>query len=193
MSLLTRIGSMSMGKGGTAGGPETQPERMTLAERMALRREMAFQVVRYVMGEWGLPETSYRFKVVHTDPRGHHYSVMIDLPVQFMTDVSISQRELQRLGRLIDVAARKRFNLRVPGVYWRVSEHLAMDVTDHSGTKQILPGASQVTDRSESAAHARIAAVEKALFHGAAVRVNGRLYDTDLSPLTPSSPEGRES
>jgi hypothetical protein len=124
MSILVRIGSASLGKTSTGAGPETQPERMNLDERMVLRREMAFQVVRYVIGEWGLPEASFRFKVVPLDPRGHIFSVMIDLPVQFMADLAISQRELQRLGGLIDLAARKRFNLRVPSVYWRVSEDL---------------------------------------------------------------------
>ena len=94
MSMLMRRGSASLGKTSTSPGPETQPERMNLDERMVLRREMAFQVVRYVIGEWGLPEASFRFKVVPLDPRGHIFSVMIDLPVQFMADLAISQREL---------------------------------------------------------------------------------------------------
>ena len=126
MSVLVRMGSMAMGKASRSAGPETQPVRMNLDERMVLRREMAFQVVRYVIGEWGLPEASFRFKVVPLDVRGHIFSVMIDLPVQFMADLAISQRELQRLGGLIDLAARKRFNLRMPSVYWRVSENLAV-------------------------------------------------------------------
>ena len=117
MSVLVRMGSMAMGKASRSAGPETQPVRMNLDERMVLRREMAFQVVRYVIGEWGLPEASFRFKVVPLDVRGHIFSVMIDLPVQFMADLAISQRELQRLGGLIDLAARKRFNLRMPSVY----------------------------------------------------------------------------
>jgi len=163
---------------------------MNLDERMVLRREMAFQVVRYVIGEWGLPEASFRFKVVPLDPRGHIFSVMIDLPVQFMADLAISQRELQRLGDLIDLAARKRFNLRVPSVYWRVSESLAVDFSDQAGTRQILPGACRIVEQGDSAAHARVAAVERSLVHGVAVRVDGRLYDTDLSPLTPESQGG---
>lgn len=192
MSILVRIGSASLGKTSTGAGPETQPERMNLDERMVLRREMAFQVVRYVIGEWGLPEASFRFKVVPLDPRGHIFSVMIDLPVQFMADLAISQRELQRLGDLIDLAARKRFNLRVPSVYWRVSESLAVDFSDQAGTRQILPGACRIVEQGDSAAHARVAAVERSLVHGVAVRVDGRLYDTDLSPLTPESQNKRE-
>ena len=69
MSMLMRRGSASLGKTSTSAGPETLPERMNLDERMVLRREMAFQVVRYVIGEWGLPEASFRFKVVPLDPR----------------------------------------------------------------------------------------------------------------------------
>jgi hypothetical protein len=118
---------------------------------------------------------------------------MIDLPVQFMADLAISQRELQRLGGLIDLAARKRFNLRVPSVYWRVSESLVVDFSDQAGTRQILPGACRIVEQGDSAAHARVAAVERSLVHGVAVRVDGRLYDTDLSPLTPESQNKRES
>lgn len=156
---------------------------MNLDERMVLRREMAFQVVRYVIGEWGLPEASFRFKVVPLDLRGHIFSVMIDLPVQFMADLAISQRELQRLGGLIDLAARNRFNLRVPSVYWRVSESLAFDFSDHAGTRQILPGPRRIVDRGDSAAHLRVAAIERSLANGATVHVNGRIYDTDHAPL----------
>ena len=96
-------------------------------------------------------------------------------------------------GGLIDLAARKRFNLRVPSVYWRVSESLVVDFSDQAGTRQILPGACRIVEQGDSAAHARVAAVERSLVHGVAVRVDGRLYDTDLSPLTPESQNKRES
>lgn len=188
MSVLVRMGSMAMGKASRSAGPETQPVRMNLDERMVLRREMAFQVVRYVIGEWGLPEASFRFKVVPLDLRGHIFSVMIDLPVQFMADLAISQRELQRLGGLIDLAARKRFNLRMPSVYWRVSENLAVDFSDQAGTRQILPGACRIVDHGDSAAQARVAAVERSLAHGATAQVNGRIYDTDHAPLVARIP-----
>jgi hypothetical protein len=189
MSILKRIGLSSKGPPDAPSGPETKSHRMNLDERMALRREMVFQVVRDVMGEWGLPETSYRFKVVPADPRGHTYSVMIDLPIQFSTDVSISQRELRRLDGLIDVAARERFKLRVVGVYWRVSESLVVDLSDQTGTRQRLPAGCNVVVKKESKGDARIAAVEKALARGKAFQVDGRIYDTEHPPLTPLSPE----
>ena len=103
---------------------------MSLEERMALRREMAFQVVRDVLGEWGLPETSYRFKVVPMDPRGHTYAAMIDLPIQFTSEINVGHKELKRLGVVIDGAARTRFKVRVLGVYWRISDSLTVDLSD---------------------------------------------------------------
>ncbi len=189
MSILKRVVSLSIGKEEVPGARESKPHRMNLDERMALRREMVFQVVRDVMGEWGLPGSSYRFKVVPADPRGHTYSVMIDLPIQFSTDVSISQRELKRLGGLVDFAARKRFKLRVTGVYWRVSESLMVDFSDQTGTRQRLPAGCNVLVKKESIEDARIAAVEKSLALGGAVQVDGRIYDTDHSPLTPHAPD----
>jgi hypothetical protein len=75
---------------------------------------------------------------------------------------------------------------------WRVSESLAVDFSDQAGTRQILPGACRIVEQGDSAAHARVAAVERSLVHGVAVRVDGRLYDTDLSPLTPESQNKRE-
>ena len=188
MSILKKIGLLLIGEGEAQTDPESGVDHLSLEERMALRRDMVFQVVRDVMGEWGLPGSSYRFKVVPTDPRGHAYVVMIDLPIQFMTDVTISQRELKGLGGLgglVALAARKRFNLRVTGVYWRVSESLVVDFPDQILTRQSLPAGCDVLVKTASIEDARIAEVEKSLVQGGAFHVNGRLYDTDHSPLTP--------
>lgn len=186
MSFLNRIASLSIAPFSGPDSPETQPVRMSLEERMALRREMAFAVVRDVIGAWGLPEASYRFRVVPVDRRGHTYVAMIDLPVQFMTTEKISQRELLRLGAMIDAAAIKRFNLQVLGVYWRINEALSIDLSDQAGTRQKMPDdgpqtrGTAVPEPSEAAS---LAAIERSLARGAAAHVDGRVYDTDLSPL----------
>jgi len=183
MSILKRISLSTKVKDEATSGPETKPVRMSLEERMALRREMAFQVVRDVLGEWGLPETSYRFKVVPMDPRGHTYAAMIDLPIQFTSEINVGHKELKRLGVVIDGAARTRFKVRVLGVYWRISDSLTVDLSDQAGTRQKLPGLRTVAGQEESVEHARIAAIEQSLAHGTTPQVNGRLYDTDHAPL----------
>jgi hypothetical protein len=183
MSILKRIGLSAKVKDEATSGPETKPVRMSLEERMALRREMAFQVVRDVLGEWGLPETSYRFKVVPMDPRGHTYAAMIDLPIQFTSEINVGHKELKRLGVVIDGAARTRFKVRVLGVYWRISDSLTVDLSDQAGTRQKLPGLRTVAGQEESVEHARIAAIEQSLAYGTTPQVNGRLYDTDHAPL----------
>mgnify|MGYP001216165177 CR=1 FL=1 len=185
MSILKQFGRLSVDKVKAQAEIESLPYRLNLDERMALRREMLFQVVRDVMGEWGLPGSSYRFRVVPVDPRGHTYVVMIDLPIQFITEVSISQSDLKRLGALVDLASRKRFKLRVTGVYWRVSESLGVDFLDQSGTRQALPAGCNVLSNHVSIEEARIAAVEQSLAQSESFCVSGRLYDTDHSPLTP--------
>ena len=183
MSILKRISLSTKVKDEATSGPETKPVRMSLEERMALRREMAFQVVRDVLGEWGLPETSYRFKVVPMDPRGRTYAAMIDLPIQFTSEINVGHKELKRLGVVIDGAARTRFKVRVLGVYWRISDSLTVDLSDQAGTRQKLPGLRTVAGQEESVEHARIAAIEQSLAHGTTPQVNGRLYDTDHAPL----------
>ena len=159
---------------------------------MALRREMMFEVVRDVMNTMAVTAGAYRFKVMPMDRRGHAYIVLVDLSTHFISDGKNAQRELQRLGRLIETTADTRFHLLVPGVYWRIDPNLMIERAAGAEPDQdpsIGRARMDSLHTSTPSERARLVALEKSIAQGTDVQVGGRIYDTDLSPLTPQAPD----
>lgn len=202
MSFLDRLISLPAKLGRDSSSPETRPVQMSLEERMALRREMMFDVVRTTMQVRGVPPSSYRVKVVPADKRAHSFVVMVDLPEDFLDSDDGSPVELRRLAAVMVEAARLRFSLLVVGVYWRVNErlrlpqgHAARDVARKavdSGINSSDFGEHEPPDTAPQglgpASPAEIAEFERALREGGVAQLDHRVYDSDVAPLTGGDP-----
>jgi len=83
-------------------------------ERSRLR-ELLYKVVRESMVRVGVLSSSFKFKVLATDPRGRKFIVMMDLSRDFGSEIS----QLAEIEKLICQSARARHNIVVSAVYWR--------------------------------------------------------------------------
>lgn len=186
MSLLKQLFNRQGASRGEALGGPTQPVRMSLEERMALRREMMFDVARSTLADHGLGAGVCRFRVVAADRRSHSFAVMVDLPFEYLEGDEGRPQALRHLGAQMAEAARLRFNLLVVGVYWRVDETLHLsDAARHSRAAP-LSRASDAGDSGPSSGGVsadEIAAFEAAMQRGRQAQVGGRVYDSDVAPL----------
>ena len=75
-------------------------------ERSRLR-ELLYKVVRESMVRVGVLSSSFKFKVLATDPRGRKFIVMMDLSRDFGSEIS----QLAEIENLICQAAKARYNI----------------------------------------------------------------------------------
>ncbi len=186
MSVLRHLFAPGKRPPSASTGPETAPVRMDLDERMAFRRDMLYEAIRYSMQAHGILSGSYRFRVVRNDRRGHMYSVMMDLSTDFMHKPEGRPAQLVALGAAIAKNAATRYGLLVAGVYWRVNEEIqgfessrpAAQSGAAAETPDPSPGPSQGRARVEE-----LAAFEDAWQKGGELRFRDRVYASDLAPL----------
>lgn len=91
-------------------------------ERARLR-ELLYNVVRESMVRVGVLSSSFKFKVLATDPRGQQFIVMMDLSREFGSEIS----QLTEIETLICQAAKARHNIAVSAVYWRAADPGSID------------------------------------------------------------------
>jgi hypothetical protein len=92
------------------------------------RRELLYTIVRESMARVGMLSSTYRYKVLSLDSRGSQYMIMVDLPQELASEIG-------RLGEIetaIALNAKARHDILVKAVYWRNSEPLAFNSTQHS-------------------------------------------------------------
>lgn len=87
------------------------------SERARLR-DLLYNVVRESMVRVGVLSSSFKFKVLATDPRGRKFIVMMDLSREFGSEIS----QLAEIETLICQAAKARHNIAVSAVYWRAED-----------------------------------------------------------------------
>ena len=87
-------------------------------DERARLRELLFKVVRESMVRVGVLSSSFKFKVLATDPRGKKFIVMMDLSRDFGGEVS----QLAEIEKLICQSAKARYNIVVSAVYWRAED-----------------------------------------------------------------------
>jgi hypothetical protein len=97
-----------------AGGAAANTAERRKNERARLR-ELLYKVVRESMVRVGVLSSSFKFKVLATDPRGRKFIVMMDLSRDFGSEIS----QLAEIENLICLAAKARYNIVVSAVYWR--------------------------------------------------------------------------
>jgi len=90
-------------------------------ERM-VHREQLYAVVREAMVRAGVLSSSYKFKVLSLDPNGKQFMVMVDLAQGAVNDPA----RTAEIEATIAQSARARYDILVPAVYWRATEHVAV-------------------------------------------------------------------
>ncbi len=89
------------------------------------RRELIYSVVRDAMIRAGLLAASYKFKVLSLDARGRQFIIMIDLVNQAAGDGS----RLAEIEAMMAQTAKMRHDILVTAVYWRVTEQVAVGLS----------------------------------------------------------------
>jgi len=84
------------------------------------RRELLYSVVRDSMTRAGVLASSYKFKVLSLDAPGRQYLIMMDLINHSAGDTG----RLAEIEALMAQAAKKRHDILVTAVYWRVIENV---------------------------------------------------------------------
>ena len=180
-------------------GPETAPVKMNLDERMAFRRELLFETVRSTLGHRRIVPSSYRFKVMRTDKRGHCYAIMMDMSPAFMDSEHGQHRQLAETAALLTQNAQTRYGLIVAGVYWRVDDTLDAAVAAWARPPGTTAPAAEPADLVDTAAsniekYERATADELAAFEAAwqkssDIQIGDRTYSSDLAPLAEDPPQ----
>ena len=170
-------------------GPDTLPVKMSLEERMAFRRELLFEAVTVTLNSNFIAPNTYRFKVMHTDKRGHRYVVTFDMSPDFMTSEQGQHGQLTKLAAALTKNAQTRYGLVVGGVYWRVDETLAASVAEWAlPSTPAPPAASQNLVDTDIENDVRVTAEELAEFEaawqkGSDIPIGDRIYSSDPAPL----------
>ena len=154
---------------------------------MEFRREMLYEAIRITMQAHGILSASYRFRVVRNDRRGHMYSVMMDLSTDFMHNREGCPAQLVALGMAIGKNAAARYGILVSGVYWRVNDQMPGFEPSRpdaefgaDATAQALPPPRLQHERARAE---ELAAFEAAWQNGQELRLQDRVYASDLAPL----------
>jgi hypothetical protein len=176
-------------------GPETAPVKMNLDERMAFRRELLFETVRSTLGNRRIVPSSYRFKIMRTDRRGHCYAIMMDMSPSFMDSEHGQHKQLAETAALLTKNAQVRYGLIVAGVYWRVDETLDAAVAAWARPPEAAAPASERADpaannieKYERATADELAAFEAAWQKSSDIQIGDRTYSSDLAPLGEDPP-----
>ena len=176
-------------------GPETAPVKMNLDERMAFRRELLFETVRSTLGQRRIVPSSYRFKVMRTDKRGHCYAVMMDMSPAFMDSEHGQHKQLAETAAQLTKNAQARYGLIVAGVYWRTDETLDAAVAawarpsgnTATAAEPVDPAPSNI-EKYERATADELAAFEAAWQKSSDIQIGDRTYSSDLAPLGSDPP-----
>lgn len=111
-------------------------------DERARLRELLFKAVRESMVRVGVLSSSFKFKVLATDPRGKKFIVMMDLSRDFGGEVS----QLAEIEKLICRSAKAHYNIAVSAVYWRAEDVMSsrqIDATSNGEKdKATVPGAA---------------------------------------------------
>lgn len=102
--------------------PETDPQRMTLAERMAYRREMLYQSIRESLLQLQAISSMYKFRVMNLDARHHRFVVMIEVTSSFDAKMDGMSVGFNQIEEFIKTRASESFGISLESIFWRVNE-----------------------------------------------------------------------
>lgn len=191
---------------------ETDPTRMTLAERMAYRREMLYQSIRESLLQLQVISSMYRFRVMNLDPRQHRFVAMIEVTNSFSAKVDGMSAGFSQIEDYIKKRTLERYGVSLEGIFWRVNEEQDSFVrTYRAGEKPQAAGAARqrevvgdVSGARQRLARAQVEPVTaeeaqafaQALKEGSqldAISVQHLHYESEMAPLqTPEETGGTQ-
>ena len=173
-----------------ASGPETKPVKMNLEERMALRRELLYEIIKLSLLSCSVAANTYRFKVMRTDKRGHCFVVLLDMSPTFMAGPAGEHVSLKAMAAVLIKNAEISYGLHVGGVYWRADETLDVTVDNWAQPAVSAPSALSTdsvrqsnNNKSEAVTAKEIADFEAASQEESAIQSGSRTYSSGLIPM----------
>jgi len=185
--------------------PETDPERMTLAERKRYRREMLYQSIRDYMMQLEVLPSMYKFKVMNVDERHHHFIAMIEVTSSFEARKDGMSLGFNQIEDHIKKRTFERFGVGLDAIFWRVNETLESFVrTSRAGDSpnaarhDIPDDVSSARQRLSRGQIEPATAKERQASDGAVksgsqladISVNHLDYQSDLAPLQSTEQNG---
>lgn len=101
---------------------ERNPERMSLEERMAYRREMLYQSIRESLLQLQVISSMYKFKVMNVDARQHRFVAMIEVTTTFEAKRDGIGLGFNQVEELIRKRTIERYGVSLDAIFWRVNE-----------------------------------------------------------------------
>lgn len=168
--------------------PESDPERMSLAERMAYRREMLYQSIRESLLQLQVISSMYKFRIMNLDERQHRFVAMIEVTNSFearMEGISVGFSQIEDYIRRRTL---ERYNLRLESIFWRVNEvESAFVRTQRAGDGPAARAGAGARQREVvgdvSAARQRLSRAQAENSHLGAISVQHLDYHSDHAPL----------
>jgi hypothetical protein len=186
--------------------PETDPERMTLAERKTYRREMLYQSIRDNMKQLQVLSSMYKFKVMNVDERHHRFIAMIEVTSTFEARKDGMSLGFNQIEDYIKKRTFEYFGVGLDTIFWRVNETLESFVrTSRAGdspnaARQDIPDdVSNAHQRRLSRGQSEpVTAQERQTSDGAVksgsqladISVNHLDYQSELAPLQSTEQNG---
>lgn len=178
--------------------PETNPERMSLAERMAYRREMLYQSIRDGLLQLQVISSMYKFKVINVDERHHRFVAMIEVTSSFdpkMDGISLGFNQIEEFIRKRTL---ERIDVSLDAIFWRVNEVESTFVRTRRADDS--PGAS-APDANPMRQHEapgdvpearqRLSRTPSEPSRAGAISVQHIEYESEHAPLEPTPPTGK--
>ena len=182
--------------------PETDPERMTLAERMAYRREMLYQSIRESLLQLQVISSMYKFRVMNLDARHHRFVAMVEVTNSFEAKMDGISVGFNQVEDYIRKRAAERFGLTLESIFWRVNEQESSFVrTNRSGESphavrdamhmtrpHEVPG--DVSAARQRLSRAQVKPADQGSSHLGAISVQHLDYESEHAPLQAADQTG---
>jgi len=101
---------------------EASVARMSLAERMAYRREMLYQSIRESLLQLQVISSMYKFKVMNVDARHHRFVAMIEVTNGFEAKLDGISLGFNQAEEFIRKRTLERYGVSLDAIFWRVNE-----------------------------------------------------------------------
>lgn len=178
--------------------PETDPERMSLAERMAYRREMLYQSIRESLQQLQVVSSMYKFRVMNLDSRQHRFVAMIEVTNSFEARMDGMNVGFNQIEAFIKKRTQERFDVRLDAIFWRVNEVESSFVHSRrasDGPQAPSGGANPPRQRDATdgipASRPRLSRGETLPGPLGAISVQHLDYESEHAPLEPLAPSGK--
>jgi hypothetical protein len=193
-SFLKRLSSRP-GAGPDSSLPESHPERMSLAERMAYRREMLYQSIRESLLQLQVISSMYKFKVMNVDARQHRFVAMIEVTSGFEAKRDGVGLGFNQIEEFIRKRTLERYGVSLDAIFWRVNEIESSFVRSYRagdspeaaragmGRTRQREVVGDVSAARQRLARAQVATVPQGESHLGAISVQHLDYESEHAPL----------